>query len=381
MKLIPSPTQLAAGIALAAFISTSASAQGSYVIGSSAAYSGYAATLDRAWVDGAKLAIKKLNEQGGFLGKKIEMVVEDNRSEPQEAVSGYRKMLSSDNAQVFVSGCLSAGNFAAAPVIVRQKIPMVVCSILPKEDNLVAWMFSLLPRPAYEVDTRLRYLQEKTQIREIGILYDQSPYANLQAKLAQENASKFSLKVVGAEQFTQTDADFSVTIKKLHAAGARAILKMGTGPSGVTAAKNLKELALGIPMLTSTEDMSVLIEVAKVLGKDMLFVAGQTQVFNSVPDSDPIKQVIADFVTPWRLEYGERDPFWAGRGYDAMMILAEAVRKANSLDGEKVRDALNTLPAFQGTSGLYNFSADHNGVTANPYVLAQIIDGKVVIIK
>ena len=276
---------------------------------------------------------------------------------------------------------ISAGNFAAAPVIVRQKIPMLVCSILPKEENLVAWMYSLLPRPAHEVDTRLRYLQERTQIREIGILYDQSPYAGLQAKLAQENASRFGLKVVGAEQFQQTDADLSVSIKKLHAAGARAILKMGTGPSGVTAAKNLKELALGIPMLTSTEDMSVLIEIAKVLGKDMLFVAGQTQVFSSIADTDPIKQVIADFVTPWRAEYGERDPFWAGRGYDAMMILAEAIHKANSLEGEKVRDALNTLPAFQGTSGLYNFSVDHNGVTANPYVLAQILDGKVVIVK
>jgi branched-chain amino acid transport system substrate-binding protein len=124
-----------------------------------------------------------------------------------------------------------------------------------------------------------------------------------------------------------------------------------------------------------------LAEVAKVLGKDMLFVAGQTQVFNSIADSDPVKKVIADFVTPWRAQNGERDPFWAGRGYDAMMILAEAIRNANSLEGEKVRNALNSLPPFQGSSGLYNFSADLNGVTANPYVLAQIIDGKVVIVK
>jgi ABC-type branched-subunit amino acid transport system substrate-binding protein len=258
---------------------------------------------------------------------------------------------------------------------------MVVCSILPNDPNLVAWMFSLLPNPTYEVDTRLQYLKDKTQIREIGILYDQSPYANLQAKLAQGNADKFGLKVVGAEQFQQSDADFGVTIKKLQAAGARAILKMGTGPSSITAAKSLKELALGIPLLTSTDDLSVLVQVAKVLGKDMFFVAGQTQIYGSLADSDPAKKAIAEFVAPWREQYGERDPFWAGRGYDAMMILAAAVRSAKSVDGEKVRDALNVVSAFQGTSGLYNFNADHRGVTRNPFVLAQIVDGKVVIVE
>jgi branched-chain amino acid transport system substrate-binding protein len=352
-----------------------------YVIGSSAGLTGYTAILDGAWVDGVKLAIKQINEKGGLVGKQLKLVVEDNRAEPQEAVNAYRKMLSADRAQVFVSGCLSAGNFAAAPFIVRQKIPMVLCSILPNDENLVAWMYSLIPNPAYEVDTRLKYLQDKTQIREIGVLYDQSPYANLQAKLANENAPKFGLKVVASEQFQQSDADFAVVLKKLHAAGARAVLKMGTGPSTITAAKALKELAIDVPMLTSTEDMAVLTQVATVLGKDLYFVAGQTQVFSSLPDSDPTKKVIAEFVTPWRQLYGERDPFWAGRGYDAMMVLATAVQAANSVDGERVRDALNNVLDFQGTSGLYNFKVDHRGVTKNPYVLAQIIEGKVVILK
>ncbi|MGH8714060.1 MAG: ABC transporter substrate-binding protein, partial [Casimicrobiaceae bacterium] len=278
-------------------------------------------------------------------------------------------------------GCLSAGNFAAAPFIVRQKIPMVVCSILPNDANLVAWMYTLIPNPAYEVDTRLQYIKEKTQVREIGVLYDQSPYANLQAKIAAADAPKFGLKVVASEQFQQSDADFGVVLKKLNASGARAVLKMGTGPSTITTAKALKDLAIDMPLFTSSDDLAVLAQASKVLGKDLYFVAGQTQVFNSLLDSDPTKKVIAQFVAPWRELYGERDPFWAGRGYDAMMVVASAVKAANSVDGEKVRDALNNIVDFQGTSGLYNFKADHHGVTKNPYVLAQIVEGKVVIVK
>jgi branched-chain amino acid transport system substrate-binding protein len=373
-------TFVAAIAAIAALLVVPANAD-NYVIGSSAGLTGYTAILDGSWVDGVKLAIKHINEKGGVVGKQLKLVVEDNRAEPQEAVNAYRKMLSADHAQVFVSGCLSAGNFAAAPFIIRQKIPMVVCSILPNDPNLVEWMYTLIPNPTYEVDTRLQYIKEHTQVRQIAVLYDQSPYANLQAKIANDNAAKFGLRVVASEQFQQSDADFGVVLKKLQAAGARAVLKMGTGPSTITTAKALKDLGVEMPLFTSTDDLAILSQTAKVLGKDLYFVAGQTQVFNSLPDSDPTKKVIAQFVAPWRELYGDRDPFWAGRGYDAIMILASAIRAANSVDGEKVRDALNNVVDFQGTSGLYNFKVDHHGVTKNPYVLGQIIDGKVVIAK
>jgi branched-chain amino acid transport system substrate-binding protein len=373
-------TFVAAIAAVAALLMVPANAD-DYVIGSSAGLTGYTAILDGSWVDGVKLAVRHINEKGGVVGKQLKLVVEDNRAEPQEAVNAYRKMLSADHAQVFVSGCLSAGNFAAAPFIIRQKIPMVVCSILPNDPNLVAWMYTLIPNPTYEVDTRLQYIKEHTQVREIAVLYDQSPYANLQAKIANDNAAKFGLRVVASEQFQQSDADFGVVLKKLQAAGARAVLKMGTGPSTITTAKALKDLGVEMPLFTSTDDLAILSQTAKVLGKDLYFVAGQTQVFNSLPDSDPTKKVIAQFVAPWRELYGDRDPFWAGRGYDAMMVLASAIRGANSVDGEKVRDALNNVVDFQGTSGLYNFKADHHGVTKNPYVLGHIIDGKVAIVK
>jgi branched-chain amino acid transport system substrate-binding protein len=373
-------TFVAAIAAIAALLVSSAKAD-DYVIGSSAGLTGYTAILDGSWVDGVKLAVRHINEKGNVVGMQLKLVVEDNRAEPQEAVNAYRKMLSADRAQVSVSGCLSAGNFAAAPFIIRQKIPMLVCSILPNDPPLVAWMYTLIPNPTYEVDTRLQYVKEHTQIREIAVLYDQSPYANLQAKIANDNAAKFGLKVVASEQFQQSDADFGVVLKKLQAAGARAVLKMGTGPSTITTAKALKDLGVEMPLFTSTDDLAILSQTAKVLGKDLYFVAGQTQVFNSLPDSDPTKKVIAQFVAPWRELYGDRDPFWAGRGYDAMMVLASAIRAANSVDGEKVRDALNNVVDFQGTSGLYNFKVDHHGVTKNPYVLGQIIDGKVVIAK
>src|SRR5437867_13249669 len=74
-----------------ACIADTAQAQGVYKIGSSVGLTGYAATADRAWKDGLELAVDYLNGKGGLAGRKLEFVAEDNRSEPQDAVVGYRK--------------------------------------------------------------------------------------------------------------------------------------------------------------------------------------------------------------------------------------------------------------------------------------------------
>lgn len=373
--------KLALVAALATLSSVRAQAQDKFVIGISAGLTGYVATIDRAWSDAVKLAADIVNQQGGVLGKKIEVVVEDNRSEPQEAVTSYRKMMSSDNASVFVSGCLSAGNLAAIPIVMRQQIPMILCSIISQNAEQQKWMFSTIPPPVFEVVTRYEYLRDKTKIRKVGVIYDQSPYANLLMKSAMDQAPKFGLTVVGTEQYQQSDADLSVIIKKLQADGAEAIMKMGVGPTTMTAAKNIKDMALGIPLLTSTEDVAVFGPIANVLGKDFFFVAGPTQVYDALPDSGPTKAAIGKFLTPWRAKYGDRDPTWAGRGYDSVMLIAEAIKRGNSTDSAKLRDEIEKTSGFQGTSGAYNFDKSHYGVTKNPYVLAQIIDGKIAIVK
>jgi len=194
-----------------------------YKIGISAGLTGYAATVDRAWRDGVEVAVASLNAKGGVMGRKLMVVTEDNRSEPQEAVTVYRKMISSDNVNVFISGCVSAGNFAAAPIVVRAQIPMVLCSILPQQPEQVRWAFSTLPPAAMEVEKRLEYLKAKTQIKKIGVLHDPTPYAGLQKAAAEKLAPSYGLELVGIEQYKQDDADLSVQISKMHAAGARAI--------------------------------------------------------------------------------------------------------------------------------------------------------------
>jgi branched-chain amino acid transport system substrate-binding protein len=348
-----------------------------YKIGVSAGLTGYAAAVDRAWRDGLEVAAEHVNSKGGIMGRKVQVIAEDNKSEPQEAVTVYRKMISSDKVEIFISGCVSAGNFAAAQFVVRAQIPMVLCSILPPQPEQVKWAYSLLPPPRFEVEKRYEYLKNSTQIRKAGVLHDPSPYANLQKDIAIKEAPDYGLEIPVVEQYKQDDADFSPQISKMNAAGVKALVKIGLGGSTLTVSKNIKQLGLDMLLLGSVDDLAVFKPAGEVLGGQFMFVAAPSQVYDVLPDG-ALKQEIGRFLPLWRAKYGERDPGWAGKGWDALIITAAAIEKAKSFEGPKVRDTLETISGFQGTGGVYNFSPTvHQGITQNPFLLATIMGGKV----
>lgn len=362
---------------LGAFAAGPAASEDVYKIGISAGLTGYAATVDRAWRDGVETAVEAVNAKGGVLGRKLEVVVEDNRSQPQDAVTVYRKMLSSDGANIFISGCVSAGNAAAASITARSEVPMILCSILPKQPKEIEWAFTTLPPAGFEVEKRLEYLRDKTDIRKIGVLHDPTPYALLQKGVAEQIAAKYGMELVGVEAYKQDDADLSVQLNKMQAAGAGAIIKIGLGGTTLTAAKNLKQLGSNMLLLTSLEDIAVFKPVAEVLGDRFFFVASPSQVFDAYPDG-PLKQAIASFLDPWREKFGDRDPNWASRGWDGVMLTVAAIEKGQSFEGAAVRENLQQITGFQGTTGTYDFTPQqHQGISANPFVIGQIIDGKV----
>jgi len=369
------------GAAIAACMLAAPAAAQTYKIGSSLGLTGYAATVDRAWRDGVQVGIDTLNAKGGVNGRKLELFAEDNRSEPQEAVTVYRKMMSNDKVEIFLSGCVSAGNFAAAGMVVKAELPMVLCSILPANADHAKWAFSTIPPARFEIEKRFEYLRDNTKVKKIGVLHDPSPYARLQKEAAEKSAAAYGLEIVGIEQYKTDDADLSVQIDKMYAAGARALIKIGLGGTTLTAAKNIKALGHDMLMLTSVEDLAVFRPVAEVLGDKFFFVASPSQVYDALPDS-ALKKAIGEFLGPWRAKHGDRDPQWAGRGWDAVMLTASAVEKAKSFEGPKVRDAIESTGSFQGTTGVYSFSpTNHYGITQNPYVLATITGGKVRIVK
>jgi branched-chain amino acid transport system substrate-binding protein len=368
--------------ALFAVLPIGAQAEDTYKIGSSVGLTGYAAANDRAWRDGLLLRAETLNATGGILGHRIEIVVEDNRSEPQEAVVGYRKMMSSDGVKIFDSGCVSAGNFAAAASVVRNRIPMILCSILPRQPEEQKWAFSFLAPPRFEVEARYRFLHDRTQIRKIGILHDPTPYALLMKDIAVKMAGDFGLDVAAVETYKPDDADLSVQIGRINAAGALAIIKMGQGGSTVTTAKNIRQLDLaGMLLLASTDNWAVFRAAGEALGTRFMYVAPAVQLPDVIADA-AAREAVGAFLKPWQAKYSDNDPYAAARAWDSLTMIKQAVEAARALDGAAVRDAFERLATYQGAAASYSFTAEqHFGVVTNPMLIGTVEGGKLVLAK
>jgi ABC-type branched-subunit amino acid transport system substrate-binding protein len=358
------------------------SAQDAIKIGSSLGLTGYGSLTDGHWRDGLDLAISAVNAKGGVLGRKLELRYEDNKSTPQEAVVVYRKMMSEDKVVAFDSGCISAGNFAAASFVTKAKLPMFLCSILPRLPDEQKWAFSFLPPPKFEVDSRYEYLKNKTDIRKIGILGDPSPYGTLMRNIAVEDVKNYGLEVAANESYQQDDADFSVQIGRINAAGAGAIIMIGQGNAVITVSNNIRNLGLNkMLLLGSVNERELLIEAGQVLGEQYLFPSPIIQVAIDDLDmiSDPKARAAAEaFITPLKAKFGDKvDSSQASRAWDSLLMMAQAMEAAKTTEGTAVRDAFENIGPYVGAGAPYDFSpTQHVGITKNPYVIAYVKDGK-----
>ena len=356
------------------------------IVGSSLGLTGYGSITDGHWRDGLSIAIDAVNEKGGVLGKKLKLVYEDNKSTPQQAVVVYRKMMSEDKAQVFDSGCISAGNFAAASFVVKAKLPMFLCSILPRLPDEQKWAFSFLPPPKFEVDARYEYLKAKTDIRKVGILGDPSPYGTIMRNIAVEEAKSFGIEIVANESYQQDDADFSVQIGRINAAGAGAIIMIGQGNAVITTANNIKQLGLNkLLLLSSINERDLVLSAGKILGDQFMFPAPLIQVAQddrSVLTNPTSRAAAEEFFKRMKAKFGDIDPAQSSRAWDSLMMMAKAMEMAKSTDGEKVRDAMEKIGHYDGAGASYDFSpTQHVGVTKNPYAMAHIVSGKIAFVK
>jgi branched-chain amino acid transport system substrate-binding protein len=376
---------LAAAALLAATPTPDAAAQDVIKIGSSLGLTGYGSLTDGNWRDGLELAIAAVNAKGGVLGRKLQLVYEDNKSTPQEAVVVYRKMMSEDKVVAFDSGCISAGNFAAASFVTKAKLPMFLCSILPRLPDEQKWAFSFLPPPKFEVDSRYEYLKSKTDIRKIGILGDPSPYGTLMRNIAVEQAKNYGLEVAANESYQQDDADFSVQIGRINAAGAGAIIMIGQGNAVITVSNNIKNLGLNkMLLLGSINERELLIEAGQVLGEQYLFPSPMVQLAIGDLDmiSDPKARAAAEaFITPLKAKFGNKvDSAQASRAWDSLLMMVQAMEAAKTTEGTAVRDAFEKVGPYVGAGAPYDFSpTQHVGITKNPYVIAYVKDRKLAI--
>lgn len=333
-------------------------------LGAAMDLTGYLASFDRGVNEGVELAVEQINEEGGVLDSDLVVTAEDMKADPQQGVRVTQKLIDQNGAVGMINGFSSASTEAVDPIAEQQQVPVITASVIPEGTK---WAFSTLPKPEFETGVRMEWLAEQG-VKSVGVLMDATPYNEAQLAALEAQAKELGIEVTRVVQHESDAVDLRPQITQLLHSDPEAIMKLSAGPTHVLAARALANAGADIPLLLSIEAIDTVRQATDAY-PETYFAAAPPQVYEAL---DP-EERSAELERLIEIAPKDQDLTYVGRGYDATLLFAEAIEEAGSTDGEAIRTALEELPEFEGTSGVYDFTADnHYGVVKNPLFLGQV---------
>ena len=186
------------------------------------------------------------------------------------------------------------------------------------------------------------------------------------------------ISLVADEVFGPKDTDMTAQLTRIKGSGAQAIVVWGTNPGPAVIARNRAQLKIGLPLYMSHGVASKkFIELAGPENAEgILLPAGRLIVEGQIPAGHPQKQLLATYIREYEQRFKQPVSTFGGHAWDAVMLLAQAIRAAGSAQPAPIRDALERIKGFQGTAGTFTFSAeDHAGLTEEAFVMVRIAKG------
>jgi branched-chain amino acid transport system substrate-binding protein len=326
---------LAVGLGVGSW-SPPAAAQTPIKIGASLSLTGTYAALGQNQQRGYQLCAKHMNEKGGVLGRKLEFILYDDQSQPATGVRLYEKLITQDKVDAVMGPYSSAITEAVANVNEKYKMPMVApmastTSIFKKGRKFIFMVQS----PAEVYLEGLIDVAAKRGLKTVAIVNEDTlfPKATVQGTI--ELAKKKGLQVVFVEAYPKGNTDFSAILTKIRAANPDVLGGATYFDDAVAITRQMKELNVNPKMygVTVGGDLPTFYQL---LGKNAEYVYGATQWEAVLPYPGA-----KEFLAAHSAEFPGVDiSYHSAGGYGGCQVLTEAIKRAGSLDGEKIREAI-----------------------------------------
>jgi branched-chain amino acid transport system substrate-binding protein len=324
--------------ATVAVVSLPADAQGPIRIGASLSLTGTYAKLGKNQHEGYQLCIKDLNAKGGVLGRKAELVVYDDQSMPATAVRLYEKLITEDKVDAVMGPYSSPVSEASANVTEKYKKVMVAplaatTSIFKKGRKYVFMVIS----PAEGYLEGIVDMAARRGLKTIAVVNEDTLFSKAAASGAVELAKKKGLQVVFTEAYPKGNTDFSALLTKIKAANPDVVAAATYFDDAVALTRQMKELNVN-PKMYGVTVGGDLPEFYDTLKQNAEYIYGATQWEHTLPY--PGNQ---EFFEAYKKEFNHEPSYHSAAGYAGCLIYAEAVKRAGSLDADRVREALLKL--------------------------------------
>ena len=348
-------------------------AQGPVRIGVSLALTGTYAKPGRYGHEGYQLCVKELNARGGLLGRKVEIVAYDDRSDPQTAVRLYEKLITEDKVDVVMGPYSSPITEAVANTTEKYKrvlmAPLAATTSIFKKGRKYIFM-TVSPSEVYLEG--LIDLAAKRGLKTLAVVNEDTLFAKASAAGALDIARKKGMQVVFHEAYPKGFTDFSALLTKVRAANPDVLAAATYFDDAVAITRQMKELDVNPRMLGLTVGGD-LPEFYNLLKQNAEYVYGASQWEPQLKYPGQ-----KEFVEAYTKEFGREPVYHSATVFGGCLIFAEAVRHAGTLDSDKIREQLLKLE-MRTPFGDYKVDADGFQL-AHKMVTSQWQDGRKVIV-
>ena len=339
-------------------------------VGEFASLTGKEAAFGQSSHKGTLLAIDELNAAGGLLGRKIEFVYEDDRSTPGESATIAKKLITRDKVVALLGEVASGRSLEAAPIAQANHVPMISpSSTNPKVTETGDYIFRVCFTDPFQGKLLAEFAQRTLKAKKVAVFSDVSaPYS---VGLAQYFVAPFTAaggQVVSEQKYTGGDKDFKAQLTAIKAQSPEAIFVPGYYTDAGLIVAQARQLGIQVPLFGG--DGWEAPELLQIAGSALEGTYYSTHF--SPENSDPAVQ---KFVAAFKAKYsGETPDAMAALGYDSAMVLADAIKRAGSTDGAKLRDAIAATRGYAGVTGSTTLDAQRNAT--KPAVIITVKNGQ-----
>jgi branched-chain amino acid transport system substrate-binding protein len=314
-------------------------------IGFQAPLTGFAATDGVSAKTAAELAVEKINAAGGVLGQKVELVTYDDQAKTEEAVFTANKLVGQDGVKFAVSGSYSASGRAAAPIFQTAGVPFISAyGVHPDITRSGNYVFRGVHLGPPQGRAGAKFVGDTLKLKNVSIITMDNDYGQATVEGFKSAADQFGIKILGEYSYPLKDRQFGSIVASVKRDNPDAVYITGYFFTAAPLVSQLRAAGIQAPIIGSQAfDAQKLIDIAGSAVEGVYIVGGLNRDQNSLE----LQSYLAEF----QKRAGYPGENVGATVYSAIMLMADAIKRAGSLDPAKVRDALAATKNFPHLAG------------------------------
>ena len=326
---------------------------------------------------GAEQEVNAINSAGGIGGRKIDLIVEDDATNPTQAVVDF-KTLQSDGVVAMVGPVFSSACMAIISDVEAAKIPAIdTCADDSQVTPVRPYVFMTPPTTSIVGQQLLAYMKYKG-LTKMAVAYDTTAFGEAGWNEMKLLASDYGINFVYSGTFSATSTTFTSVLTGVKSSGAQGLMVWGAGPAEVALTSQFKSLGLTIPLLFSHAEASTLYtKPAGAAGNGVIIASSIGGIGPYLPANYPGRSVITGFANTFQKNNGYYPPEFGFDAGGAIAMIAKAIG-SNGATAQGVDTALNHMTITTG-DGTYHFTpTDHSGLSVDQVAIARDVNGTLV---